>query len=401
MSEPATQTDPRSSAQDAPEGILVDHEVEALFGRVIRVSPEAEPIQPAQLQPASLDLRLGERLASLRCGFLPERATVEERLEELAIHTEQLDGQGTVLRRGTVYLIELEEEIQLEPGVVARFNPRSTTGRCDLFCRVLAPGAARFDETPPGYAGRLWLEVVPLSFPVRLARGDRLIQMRLSRGESALTESELREVHAETPLVFHDGRALPESEVRFDDAGALELRVGLEGRKPCGWRASGHTPVVQFNGDGVHDAHEFFEPVYAGQRGRVPSTILAPSRFSIFASRERLRIPPGFAAEMLPVDVGFGELRNNYAGFFDPGFGWNTRPDGSVEPDGTPAVLEVRAHDVPFLVEDGQVFFRLRFFRTTGPPRALYGQGRTGRSYRGQDLTLARPFQDPGGLQAP
>ncbi len=392
-------SDPGEPAAESRTGILVDHELEALFGSVIQVRPSAESIQPAQLQPASLDLRLGERLASLRCGFLPERASVEERLEDLAIHKEELGPGGVVLRRGAVYLIELEEEIALEPGMVARFNPRSTTGRCDLFCRVLVPGAARFDETPPGYSGRLWLEVVPLSFPVRLSRGDRLVQMRLSLGECALTSDELRSVHAQTPLVFHDGKALPESQVRFDDAGALELRVGLEGREPCGWRAADHTPVVQFNGDGVHEAREFFEPVYSTPRGRVPSTILDPSRFSIFASRERLRIPPGLAAEMLPVDVSFGELRNNYAGFFDPGFGWKTSADGSLEQDGTPAVLEVRAHDVPFLVEDGQVFFRLRFFHTTGAPRNLYGQGRPGRSYRGQDLTLARPFQDPGSPQ--
>ena len=175
------------------------------------------------------------------------------------------------------------------------------------------------------------------------------------------------------------GRWLGVDETRFDDSGGIELGVGLR-RAPAGWRAAAHTDVVEFGAAGAHEAEEFFEAVHA-PGGRC---ILAPGSFYVFASRERLRVPPGLAAEMLPVDVGIGELRNNYAGFFDNGFGWESE-------DGTPAVLEVRAHDVPFLVEDGQVFSRLKFFRTSGEPRRLYGEGR--RSYRGQGLTLARVFR--------
>ena len=171
-----------------------------------------------------------------------------------------------------------------------------------------------------------------------------------------------------------------------DDDGALELRIGLRGRDPAGWRASLNTSVLEFGAEGVHDPADFWEPI----RARRGNALLDPGRFYIFASKERLRIPPDLAAEMLPIDVGIGELRNNYAGFFDNGFGWN---DEVAE--GTPAVLEVRAHDVPFLVEDGQVFFRLRFFRTNGRPEKLYGEGRAGSSYRGQDLTLSRPFRRP------
>lgn len=368
----------------APPGtILVDRELAALLGSAIRAAPHAPEPAREQVQPASFDLRLGPLAHRIRSGFLPERVPVEERLRELATSEVDLSGAGGVLERGLIYLVPLEEELALPADVHARFNPRSSTGRCDLFTRVLVPGHPRFDEAPPGYRGRLWIEIAPLSFPVRLRRGDRLAQLRLQRGNAALSTDELRAVYRRTPLCFEGERALAEHEVRFDDEGALELRIGLLGRDPCAWRAALHTDVLRFSAEGAHAPEDFWEPIRA-QNGRC---ILEPGRFYIFASRERIRIPPDLAGEMLPIDVGIGELRNNYAGFFDNGFGWH--PAGG----GTPAVLEVRAHDVPFLVEDAQVFFRLRFYRTAGRPERLYGEGRAGRSYRDQDLTLARPFR--------
>ena len=312
-----------------------------------------------------------------------------------------LEGEGAVLERGLAYLVELEEELALPADVRGRFNPRSSTGRCDIFTRILCDRHPRFDETPAGYRGRLWIEIAPLSFPVRLKRGDRLAQLRLTRGNAALSAEELREVYARTPLCFEGTRALGANEVEIDDEGGLALSVGLHGREPCGWRAASHTELVEFSRENAHDPLDYWEAVHA-RDGRA---ILAPGSFYIFASRERLRVPPELAAEMLPIDVGIGELRNNYAGFFDNGFGWNdaaqdahatakgpSRGAASAHASGTPAVLEVRAHDVPFLVEDGQPFCRLRFFRTSGRPRRLYGEGRPS-SYRDQDLTLARCFR--------
>ena len=258
-----------------------------------------------------------------------------------------------------------------------------------MFTRILCPGHPRFDEVPFGYRGKLWLEIVPLSFPVRLRHTDRLCQIRLQTGHAALSTAELKAVYADTPLAFQGDRPLGPDEVRFDDQGGLELSLGLAGRDPCGWRASMHTDLVDFAGERQHDPADYWEPVHAPKG----TSILAPGSFYIFASRERLRVPPNLAAEMLPVDVGIGELRNNYAGFFDNGFGWREDAQGNALPGGTPAVLEVRAHDVPFLVEDGQVFFRLKFFRTSGRPDNIYGEGRSGESYREQDLTLARMFR--------
>ncbi len=364
--------------------ILIDRDLAGLFGTQLRPVAGAPPIAPEQIQPASLDLRLGPTAHRIRAGFLPERTPVQDRIEELSTSTLSLEGEGAVLERGLIYLVPLDEELDLDPAVHARFNPRSSTGRCDLFTRVLVANHPRFDETPAGYRGKLWLEIAPLSFPVRLRRGDRLAQLRLQTGPAALTTDELRAVYERTPLCFDGERPLRPDEVHFDDDGGLLLRVGLADRDPCAWRASLNTDVLEFAGDAVHAAEAFWEPI----RARDGHCILDPGRFYIFASKERLRVPPNLAAEMLPVDVGIGELRNNYAGFFDNGFGWQAGVEA-----GTPAVLEVRAHDLPFLVEDGQLFFRLRFFHTGGTPQNLYGQGRKTRSYRGQDLTLARPFR--------
>jgi dCTP deaminase len=378
-------SDPSPSA--APGRLLVDRDLRALFGTGIRAGVE---LRPDQLQAASLDLRIGAFASRIRAGFLPGRTPLEARLEELETTRLPLGDGGAVLEKGLVYLVPLEEELDLSAvgGVPlgASFNPRSSTGRCDLFTRVLVPGHPRFNEAPAGYRGKLWLEIAPLSFPVRLARGDRLCQLRLAHGDPALTRDELRAEYERTPLCWRDGEPVPIDEVRFDGEGGIALHLGLAGRDPAGWRARDHTGVLEFAAEGAHDPRDFWEPVHA----RGGHCILSPGSFYIFASRERVVIPPHLAAEMLPVDVDVGEMRNNYAGFFDNGFGW--RATTSSGRNGTAAVLEVRAHDVPFLVEDGQVFFRLRYYRASRPER-LYAEGRTRGSYRDQDLTLARCFR--------
>ncbi len=382
-----TSTTGRADAP-APRGsLLVDRDLRELFDAAIRPGHGAPPIAREQLQAASLDLRLGPFASRIRAGFLPSRTSLEARLEELESSRLWLGGDGAVLEKGLVYLVPLEEELELPSDVGAAFNPRSSTGRCDLFTRVLVPGHPRFNEAPRGYCGKLWLEVAPLSFPVRLKRGDRLCQLRLSRGDPALTREELISEYERMPLCWRGDTPVPLDEVRFDDEGGIELHLGLAGREPAGWRAQGHTGVVHFAREGAHDPREFWEPVHAPNG----HCILSPGSFYIFASRERVVIPPHLAAEMLPVDVDVGEMRNNYAGFFDNGFGWRGPAPQSVH--GTAAVLEVRAHDVPFLVEDGQVFFRLRFYRSNGVPEMLYAEGRSATSYRDQDLTLARCFR--------
>jgi dCTP deaminase len=375
------------AAAGAKGALLVDRELRALCGTQIRPARGAQAVGEGQIQAASIDLRLGATAHAIRAGFLPSATAIETRLDELETSRVSLADPGVVLEQGRVYLVPLEEELALEPGLRASFNPRSSTGRCDLFTRVLAPGHSRFNETPPGFRGRLWLEIAPLSFPVRVARGDRLCQMRVARGEPSLSRDELIDEYRREPLCWRGAEPVPEREVRFDGEGCIELHLGLAGRDPCGWRAKHGTGALDFGAEGRHAAGDFFEAL----RARDGRSILEPGGFYIFASRERVVIPPHLAAEMLPVDPGLGELRNNYAGFFDNGFGW--RRTGESGPRGTAAVLEVRAHDVPFLVEDGQVFFKLRYFRASGIPERIYAEDRVGESYREQDLSLARMFR--------
>lgn len=343
----------------------------------------ARPITEEQLQPASLDLRLGTRCHRVRTGFLPEKCRVADRLAEHSLFSFDLES-GAILERGHCYVVPLLERVHLPAGVHAQSNPKSSTGRLDIFTRLLADFTDRFETVPADYDGPLYLEIVPRSFTIRVETGLSLNQLRLLRGDPALSREEILGVHAETPLLFDDGgEPLPVELARHD--GSLTMGIALapdrEITGPVGWRARRYTGVLDMMREAAHDPRAFFEEIPPPSGGRM---IVEPEEFYIFASKERVRIPRHLAAVMLPYDVGIGELRTNYAGFFDNGFG---------EPAGTRAVLEVRPHDVPFLVEDGQAFFRLQFFRSLAVPDVAYGEGAQGSHYQGQALKLSKHFR--------
>jgi dCTP deaminase len=365
-------------------GIYTHVEIEALLAR--GAVKAAAPIAPDQVQPTSLDLRAGPRAFRIRAGFLPTRHTVKERLADLTLFEIDLES-GAVLEPGHIYLVPLEEELELPAGVSARANPKSSIGRVDLFTRVICDRAPRFDDIPSGYRGKLYVEVVPRSFPVRVRRGSRLNQLRFLGEDSLLSDAEHRSAHEKAPLVItRDGKAVASRDLDVD--GGLNLGLSLVPERDdgiVGYRARRFTGVVDLDRVGLHDPLEFFDPIHATKDRRL---LLEPEEFYIFASRERIRVPPDYAAEMLAYDVGIGELRTNYAGFFDAGFGYGER--GEIL--GTPGVLEVRAHDVPFVVEDGQVFFRLVYHRTTRPCARVYGADGSGSNYARQGLTLAKYF---------
>jgi dCTP deaminase len=366
-------------------GIYTHVEIDELLAN--RAVTAALPIAPDQVQPTSLDLRAGPRAFRIRAGFLPTRHSVKERLADLALFEIDLEG-GAVFEPGHIYLVPLEEELALPPGVCARANPKSSIGRVDLFTRVICDRAARFDDIPDGYRGKLYVEVVPSSFPVRLRRGSRLNQLRFFAEDSMLSDAEHRAAHAAEPLVLdRDGRVFDPGDLNVD--GGLNLGLSLVPESSdgiIGYRAKRFTGVVDLDRPRAHDAAEFFEPILARADGRL---VLEPEEFYIFASREKIRVPPQYAAEMLAYDVGIGELRTNYAGFFDAGFGYGE----AGEILGTPGVLEVRAHDVPFVVEDGQVFFRLVYHRTTQRCGRVYGASGSTSNYARQGLTLAKYFR--------
>jgi dCTP deaminase len=363
------------------DGILVYQQIRALIESGALTSTPA--IAPTQIQPSSLDLRLATRGYRVRSGFLPETVRVADRLEEMTLYTFDLT-DGAVLEKGHCYIVPLLERIAQPLPQLIRANPKSSTGRLDLFTRLLADRCGRFETVPPGYTGPLYLEIVPRSFPVRVRTGLSLCQIRFSEGNSLLGDDELRAEHLRSPLLFDDrGTPLPVERLRLDRG----LMMGVATRQdrdiqgPIGYVAKRYTGVVDMEHEAGHAAAAFFDALPEPHDGRL---IVAPEEFYIFASKERVRVPRHLAAEMAAYDVGIGELRTNYAGFFDNGFGGE---------HGTRAVLEVRPHDVPFLLEDGQVFFKLEFLRTQEVPEVVYGDRRLSSHYQGQALKLSKHFR--------
>jgi dCTP deaminase len=377
---------PALSARPAASGVLPDHELRAAVVKGWISAPVA--FTDDQFQPASLDLRLGPTAYQLRASFLPFREPVQDRLDgdgDLVIDRLSL-AEGATLQRGSVYLVPLLEALVLPPDVRGRSNPKSTTGRLDIFTRVITDRTPRFDEIAAGYRGSLYLEVSPQSFPVRLHAGASLNQLRLLVGEGAVSDGALRDLYTAGPLLYDDDdRPIPLARVAFNDG--LCMGVDLSGRATdgiIGYRAHPNPPAVDLARTGHYDSAEFWEPIKRPSRD---AYILEANRFYILVSKERIRVPPDFAAEMVVYDAGAGEIRTHYAGFFDPGFGFG---DGSVR--GTKVVMEVRAREVPFLVYDGQTSFKVWFERLRSRPERVYGVGLRS-SYQHQTLSLSKHFK--------
>ena len=338
---------------------------------------EADPgITPEQVQPASLDLRLGRFAVRVRASFLAGHGrTVEERLPHFEMHRFDL-ADGAVLEKGCVYLVPLMERLALPEGMEGVANAKSSTGRLDLLTRTICDGGTEFDHIPEGYGGPLWAEICPRSFSVLVRPGMRLNQLRLREGESRLTDEELRTLHGRVPLVQG-------AEAAIDDGLAFSVDLSGEGR--VGWRAKPHAGMIDLDRLGHYAPRDFWEEILA-EDGRI---ILDPGAFYILMSRESVTIPPDHAAEMAPYLAMVGEFRVHYAGFFDPGFGHGTAGTGSR------GVLEVRCHEAPFALEHGQMVGRLLYERMAEVPDQLYGRG-IASNYQGQGLKLSKHFREPG-----
>ena len=330
---------------------------------------------PEQIQPASLDLRLGTTAWRVRASFLAGKGrSVADRLAEFEMHKVDLT-HGAVLEKGCVYVVPLMESLALHQGVAAMANAKSSTGRLDLLTRLITDGGTEFDRIPAGYTGPLYAEICPRSFSVLVRPGMRLNQIRFRSGQAALSDDALRALHAETPLV--DGRAVIEQGLGF----SVDLSPGPD--RLVGYRAKPHTGVIDLDRIGQYDPQEFWEPVRTEDR----QIILDPGAFYILVSREAVTIPPDYAAEMAPYLAMVGEFRVHYAGFFDPGFGY-----AGAGGAGSRGVLEVRCHEAPFVLEDGQVVGRLVFETMAERPETLYGQ-EIASNYQGQGLKLSKHFR--------
>ncbi len=383
----------------APLDLLDDAPGDAVFGalsgvvsrekiavmlrrRWIAATPD---IEDGQLQPASLDLRLGPKAYRIRASFLPGRGrNVLDQLSALAADEVELDGHGAILEKGCVYVVPLLEWLDLPDSVSGVANPKSSTGRLDIFTRLITDRTEAFDHVSRGYRGPLYAEISPRSFPVRARRGSKLNQIRFRRWnprqgkllDFALDDRELQRRHDLAPLV--------DDELLLRGGVVLRIALSRDLGAVIGYRAQKHTGPIDVDEVGALDPAEFWDAIAARPDARL---ILDPGEFYILASREKLHIPPDLAAEMAPIDPAMGEFRVHYAGFFDPGFGW-TR---SGQP-GARAVLEVRSHEVPFILEDGQVIGRLAYEKMAEAPGSLYGQTASS-NYQGQGLKLSKHFR--------
>jgi len=373
---------PSQEAQARTTGILPSQEISNLIARGnISATPA---INPDHIQPASLDLRLGDMAHRVRASFLPgPNSTVEAKIKELRMTRVDLTG-APVFEKDCVYIIPLVEELNLPENISGKANPKSTTGRLDIFTRLITDYGTEFDRVPAGYKGKLYAEVVSRTFTVALRAGMRLSQLRFVQGNPVAGDRTIRELNQEEPLVYMDEE---ESPGKAKLQRGLRITVNLEGAEAgeiIAYKAKRYAPAIELDRIDFYPTEEFWE---VRHQNASRSLILEPGDFYILASRERVRVPPDFAAEMVPFDPSDGEFRIHYAGFFDPGFGY-----GSSDIKGTRAVLEVRAHEVPFLMEHGQLVGRLNYMPLLARPNKIYGTN-IGSSYQHQALTLSKQFR--------
>ncbi|MEJ6391699.1 2'-deoxycytidine 5'-triphosphate deaminase [Gymnodinialimonas sp. 2305UL16-5] len=354
---------------ETAQGVLPDHAIAAMIETgAIAATP---PVPADQIQPASLDLRLGHRAYRVRASFLAgDGRSVSDRLSEFTMHEMDLT-QGAVLEKGCVYVVPLMEALALPHDVTAICNAKSSTGRVDCLTRVIADGGVEFDRIPAGYTGPLYAEICPRSFSVKVAPGLRLNQIRFRRGQATLTDDELRTRHARTPLV--------DQPPLIDDGLGFSVDLAPSDGTLVGYRAKPHTGVIDLTQIGTHPTGAYWEQLHS-TNGQI---ILDPGAFYILVSREAVTIPPDCAAEMAPYLAMVGEFRVHYAGFFDPGFGHGIPARG---------VLEVRCHEAPFVLEHGQTVGRLVYESMADTPQTLYGAD-IASNYQGQGLKLSKHFK--------
>ncbi|HEV8519304.1 MAG TPA: 2'-deoxycytidine 5'-triphosphate deaminase [Burkholderiales bacterium] len=387
----ASDAQPRRGARDEAEddadgtvrstGILPLQELEYQV-KVTKEIFAVEPIHGSQFQPASLDLRLGSVAYRVRASFLPGKdATVQQKLAEFTMHKMDIS-DGAVLERGCVYIVPLLESLALKRRTSAMGNPKSSTGRLDIFTRLITDNGTEFDRVREQYNGPLYAEVSPRTFSVLVRKGSRLNQIRIRRGNPANSDQALKRLQELHQVV---GTDIHEDDIR----NGVPVSVDMKGDKPrdiIGYKARSHAGLIDIDRIRHYEVLDYWEPVYAPPRGGL---VLDPADFYILGSREAVKVPPTYAAEMIAYDTLVGEFRVHYAGFFDPGFG---HPDAGGE--GSRAVLEVRSFEVPFVLEHGQVVGRLVYERLTEQPSRLYGS-HTNSSYQRQGIALSKHFKPP------
>ena len=386
MTEPKSSTLFERAGLKSATGVLPSQELQALIQQGV-ITAEA-PVADSQIQPASMDLRLGAKAWRVAASFLPgAKSTVRKKIDELKIYDLDLS-TPKVLEKGSIYIVQLMEAVKLPPNFYGRSSPKSTTGRLDLFTRLITDHCIEYEFVEDRYAGALYLEIVPIHFSVIVRAGTSLNQLRIIHGTPSSpdvdeSDTKIEDLDRKERLVY-DENSDPHKAKIWD---GLMLTIDLAGRNPgdvVGFKARPNTTPIDLALKGHYEAHEFWEPIHGAPNKPV---ILHPDDFYILASKERVRVPHDYAGRLIEIDPSYGEFRVHYAGFFDPGFGY-----GNNDVLGTRAVLEVRAHEVPFQMEDGQVVGRLKYEKLVAPPAKIYGLD-IGSSYQSQGVALSKQFK--------
>lgn len=370
-------------------GILPAQEIRHLIKNG-KIRSRAE-ISANQIQPASIDLRLGDVAYRVRASFLPSKKfLIYPKIRELQL--EEIDlSRAALLRPGSVFIVPLIENLELPPDVGGKANPKSTTGRLDIFTRLMIEGESTFEVVPEGYSGDLYVEIVPRTFPIIVRAGTKLNQLRFFRGDPQSDDEQLRKLAQRRPLVYYENG---DGSTRPVISGGLRLTIDLSGERDSivAYKAKRTASPIDLAKIGAYDATDFWEPLEA--QNLKSSLVLDPGDFYLLASKEKVSVPPEYAAQMESYDPSIGEFTVHYAGFFDPGFGYGS----SGEIKGTNAVLEVRAHEVPILLEDGREVGRLIYHKMAGRPDKVYGQ-ESGSSYQQQGLALSKQFKNEASIK--
>jgi len=372
----------RSKARKS--GILPSQEIQQLIMNG-KIRARAE-ISGDQIQPASIDLRLGDKAHRISASFLPTgESLIEPKIRQLQI--EEIDlSRPALLEPNNVYIARVMEYLDLPPDMGGKANPKSTTGRLDIFTRLLTEGQATFEVVKKGYAGDLYVEIFPRTFPIIVRSGTKLNQLRFFRGAPESDDEQLRKLAQKRPLVYQNGGAPDRPVIR--QGLRLSIDLGGDAGRVVAYKAKKTNAPIDLTKIAAYDAAEFWEFYRASDLcGRL---VLRPGEFYLLASKEKVGVPSDHAAEMESYDPSIGEFTVHYAGFFDPGFGYGA----SGEIKGTNAVLEVRAHEVPVLLEDGREVGRLMYYGMANRPEKVYGVN-IGSSYQQQGLSLSKQFKRP------
>jgi dCTP deaminase len=383
---PELSSEPNELSRE--EGMLPSQEIRELIEKGHVTSRSFGGITEQQIQPASLDLRLGDVGYRVQASFVPQNSTVEGKISDLGLSMGRVDlTRTTVFEKGCIYIVPLLEELDLPEYVSARANPKSSTGRLDIFTRLITDYGQEFERVPPtpgGYKGRLYAEIASRTFSVVVRAGMSLNQLRFVRGNPKPSDRKTADLEKKEALVYGEEGSPAKARIGKE---SVKFSVNLRAQEPgevVAYKAKRNAPVIDLANVNYYSPEQFWEKVY--EPGK-PGLILEPGDFYILASKERVSIPPDWAAEMVSMDQDIGEFRIHYAGFFDPGFGY-----GSGDVKGTRAVLEVRAHEVPFLIEHGQIMGRLIYIPLRSRPDKIYGTD-IGSSYQKQGLALSKHFK--------